>query len=84
MHMRAESKTMPSILCGEEDMEGHHGATIGQLDQDMLFYLASRGIDEKAAQQLMVRARLGAVARELPEEKLREEVRDYIEEAFQA
>ena len=65
-------------------MEGSHGATIGQLDQDMLFYLASRGIDEKAAQQLMVRARLGAVARELPEEKLREEVRDYIEEAFQA
>lgn len=78
------NKSLPVILCEEEDMEGSHGATIGQLDQDMLFYLASRGIDEKAAQQLMVRARLGAVARELPEEKLREEVRDYIEEAFQA
>lgn len=78
------NQSLPVILCEEEDMEGTHGATIGQLDDDMLFYMASRGIDEKTAQQIMVRARLGAVAREIPDENLKTEIHDYIEEAFRA
>ena len=43
------NQTIPLILCGEEDVEGNHGATIGRLDEKMLFYLASRGIPEEAA-----------------------------------
>ncbi len=76
------NKTLPVILCEEEDVEGRHGASIGQLDEDMLFYMASRGIDEKAAEQIMVRARLGAVYREIPDEKLKSDIHDYIERAF--
>ena len=40
------NKTVPLILCAEEDVKGSHGATIGQLDEEMLFYLGSRGISE--------------------------------------
>lgn len=76
------NQSLPVILCEEEDMEGTHGASIGQLDDDMLFYMATRGIDEKTAQQIMVRARLGAVARDIPEEKLQKDIHDFIEDTF--
>lgn len=49
------NQTIPLILCGEEDVEGNHGATIGRLDEKMLFYLASRGIPEEAARSLLAR-----------------------------
>ena len=76
------NKTLPIILCEEEDVEGRHGASIGQLDDDILFYMASRGIDRKEAEQIMVRARLGAVVREIPDLPLRAELMNKIEEAF--
>ncbi len=76
------NKTLPIILCEEEDVEGRHGASIGQLDEDMLFYMASRGIGQKEAEQIMVRARLGAVVREIPDLALRAELMNKIEEAF--
>ncbi len=77
-------KTMPIILCGEEDMEGHHGATIGQLDEEMLFYMASRGIDRKEAERLMVRARLDTVLRTVPEGGFRTGIAKYTERALEA
>lgn len=76
------NRSIPVILCEEEDVEGSHGATIGRLAEDMLFYLETRGIDQKAAEEMMVRANLGAVAREIPDEALRKKVMTYIEEAF--
>ena len=78
------NKTLPVILCEEEDMEGSHGATIGRLDPDVLFYLASRGIDEREAERMMVIARLSAASGDIPDEKLRAELIGVVEEAFQA
>ena len=40
------NQTIPLILCAEEDVEGNHGASIGELDEKTLFYLMSRGIYE--------------------------------------
>ena len=74
-----ENKSLPVILCEEEDVEGRHGASIGQLDDAVLFYLASRGIPEREAVRMMVRARLGAVADRIPDPDLRTEVRTYID-----
>ena len=51
-----ENKTVPVILCSEENVVGNHGATIGELDEDTLFYLASRGISREQAENMMARA----------------------------
>lgn len=51
-----ENKTVPVILCSEENVVGNHGATIGELDEDTLFYLASRGISREQAEDMMARA----------------------------
>ena len=59
----AENKTVPVILCAEENVEGSHGATIGELDADTLFYFASRGIDRAAAEAILARAAVERLAR---------------------
>lgn len=73
------NQTIPLILCGEEDVEGNHGATIGRLDERMLFYLASRGIPAQQARRLLAHARVDALAQRLPQ-ALAEEARHFMEE----
>ena len=55
---RVRSRTVPVILCEEEDVEGNHGATVGRLDERHIFYLRSRGISEEKIYELMGRSRL--------------------------
>ena len=50
------NKTVPLILCAEENVEGTHGATIGELDADTMFYFESRGIDRETAERIMAYA----------------------------
>ena len=73
------NRSMPVILCQEEDVDGRHGATIGQLGEDLLFYMQTRGIDEENAKRMMIRARLDSVARTIPDKKLEQRVIFYIQ-----
>ena len=41
-----DNKTVPVILCDEDDVAGNHGATIGHVRDEQLFYLACRGLDQ--------------------------------------
>lgn len=73
------NRTMPIILCQEEDVDGRHGATIGQLGEDVLFYMQTRGIDEEEAKRIMIKARLDSVARLIPDEELMQRVQYFIQ-----
>ena len=73
------NRTMPIILCQEEDVDGRHGATIGQLGEDLLFYMQSRGIDEEEAKRIMIKARLDSVARMIPDPEIMQRVQYYIQ-----
>ncbi len=57
------NKTVPLILCAEENVVGNHGATIGELDDETLFYFESRGIGREAAEDLLARASIERLAR---------------------
>ncbi len=61
------NQSVPLILCEEEDVEGNHGASIGQLREDLLFYLESRGIPEAAIYEMLAQARLDAVIKMIPD-----------------
>ena len=50
------NKTMPVILCDEDDVAGNHGATIGSVGPDQIQYLADRGLSLEEAEALYVRA----------------------------
>ena len=66
------NKTIPLILCEEEDVDGRHAATIGRLSDDMLFYMQTRGISEEEAKRLMVKAKLNSISRRFPKGALRD------------
>ena len=67
----AVNKTVPVILCAEEDVEGTHGATIGEMDDDTRFYFGSRGIDRETAEKLLSRAAIARVAQQVKSETAR-------------
>ena len=72
------NQTIPLILCAEEDVQGSHGASIGEMDEEMLFYMRARGIDEQEAYGLMARAKIEAVCQKIPDEKTRWLVREFM------
>jgi Fe-S cluster assembly protein SufD len=49
----AEIDTQPVLVIDADEVQAAHGATVGQLDQQALFYLRSRGIPKDRAQQLL-------------------------------
>ena len=62
------NKTMPVILCDEDDVAGNHGATIGSVSSEQLDYLAARGLSRQAAEQLFIRALFEDAIINAPEE----------------
>lgn len=72
------NKSLPVILCDEEAVEGRHGASIGRLGKEILFYMQSRGVDEKTAENLIIRAKINTAARSLGDEKTAAEVLAFV------
>ena len=62
------NKTMPAILCDEDDVAGNHGATIGSVSPEQLNYLAARGLSHQAAEQMFIRALFEDAIINAPEE----------------
>lgn len=52
----AQIDTKPQLEIYADDVKCTHGATIGQVDENALFYLRSRGLDETAAKHLLLQA----------------------------
>lgn len=77
------NKTIPLILCAEEDVKGSHGATIGELDEDMLFYFASRGIGADKAEEIVTRGKLLRLCNKIQDEETESYVRSRIEEVME-
>ncbi len=64
----AEFSTKPELEIFADDVQCGHGATVAEIEQDQLFYLMSRGISEKAARGLLVKAFLAEIVEELDDE----------------
>ena len=52
------NRTVPTILCNEDDVAGNHGATIGHIRPEQMFYLASRGLSQQQAEDMFISASL--------------------------
>ena len=78
----AVNKTVPLILCAEENVVGNHGATIGELDEDTLFYFESRGISAAEAENIMARAAIERLARTLQDETAQAAILTELEEVL--
>lgn len=78
----AEANSAPGLEIEADNVRCTHGATSGQLEEDELFYLLSRGIPRKAAQRLIVVGFLQEVIDRLPQAAAREHLRALLEKRF--
>ncbi len=63
----------PILLIDENDVTAGHAASVGQVDEEDLYYMQSRGLDEDTARKLVIRGFLGSVVTEIPIKAVREE-----------
>ncbi len=70
----AKIESRPCLKIWADDVKCTHGATVGQLDEDSLFYLRARGIPAEAAKKILLQAFIGEVADKLPTPELKKAV----------
>ena len=78
----AEANSMPGLEILADNVRCTHGATSGQIDEDEMFYLRSRGIPIKVAQRLIVAGFLNEVIQRLEQPGIGEHLNSLIERKF--
>ena len=73
------SKSLPMLLCTEEDVEGSHSVSSGKVDNNQLFYLMSRGLSKKEATKLIIFSKFNTLLNEETNEELKSEIINLIE-----
>ncbi|WP_457937831.1 Fe-S cluster assembly protein SufD [Mesorhizobium sp. 10J20-29] len=79
-----EFSTKPELEIFADDVQCGHGATVTEIDHNHLFYLMARGIDEKAARGLLVKAFVAEVIEDLEDEALVEALEAMLDGWFAA
>ncbi len=67
------------LLCSEEDVEGNHASSAGKVGEKELFYIMSRGFDEKEAMKLLVIAKFNKIIQKIKSQELKDEILEKIE-----
>ena len=78
----AKMFTKPQLEIYTDDVKCSHGATVGQLDRDALFYMRTRGIPEQEARILLMQAFMSDVIDGVRIEALKDRLRHLVEKRF--
>lgn len=70
----AEVDTKPQLEIYADDVKCSHGATVGRIDDEQMFYLRSRGINQQDAQQMIIYAFAAELTEALRDEGLKQQV----------
>jgi len=76
---QAKVQTKPQLIIDADDVKCSHGATVGQMDEEALFYIRSRGIAEKDARLMMMNAFVHEVIQEIKLDPLRNRIDDLVD-----
>ena len=72
------ANSIPSLKIDANDVKASHGATVGQVNEEHLFYLMSRGLTREESQNLIVEGFFEPVIEKIPLEELRERIRELV------
>jgi Fe-S cluster assembly protein SufD len=75
---KARMQTKPQLIIDADDVKCSHGATVGQIDEDALFFLRARGIGEKEARMMLMNAFANEVIQKITILPLRERIEELI------
>ena len=71
---KAKSIALPMLLCSEEEVEGNHSSSAGKINEKEMFYIMSRGFEQKEAMKLMVRAKFNKILEMVKNESLKQQI----------
>ena len=74
----AQAYSKPNLEIFADDVKASHGATIGQLDEDELFYLRTRGIAMDQARRMLVQGFVEEVIEKIPLDSLRQRILEWM------
>ncbi|OVE86045.1 Fe-S cluster assembly protein SufD [Natronolimnobius baerhuensis] len=74
----SEADASPKLIINNHDTEASHSATVGQIDQEDLFYMTSRGIDPRSARNMLVEGFFVPVMEEIAVDELREDLEELV------
>lgn len=78
----ARAKSVPALEIEADDVKAGHAATIGKVDEELMFYLLSRGISSKEAEQLLINGFFESQLALIPDEEIREALKNKIVKAL--
>lgn len=79
MSEQARGDANPILLIDENDVEAGHAASVGPVDPHQMYYLMSRGIPRKLAEQMVIRGFLGPVLNNIPSTNVRQHMIQILE-----
>jgi Fe-S cluster assembly protein SufD len=81
---RAKGDAIPSLIVETDNVKASHGGTVGEIDEEQVFYMMSRGIARRDAIRILVEGYFEEVIQRLHDEGLEELVRERIAERIAA
>jgi Fe-S cluster assembly protein SufD len=72
----AHVDSVPALEIGANDVKAYHGATVGAMDAEQIFYMESRGIERVAAEKMIALGFFEPAIERFPTAKLRDEIRE--------
>jgi Fe-S cluster assembly protein SufD len=72
------ANSIPSLKIDANDVKASHGATVGQINEEHMFYLMARGLSRAEAERLIVEGFFEPVIQKIPSEELREKIREMV------
>lgn len=81
---RAKGDAIPSLIVETDNVKASHGGTVGEIDEDQVFYMMTRGISRREAVRILVEGYFEEVIGRLHDETLEQLVRDCIAEKLAA
>jgi Fe-S cluster assembly protein SufD len=76
--------SVPALEIAANDVKAYHGATVGAIDEEQIFYMTSRGIDREAAEKMIALGFFEPAIDRFPTQALRERLRAALEEKVRA
>ncbi|WP_267642880.1 Fe-S cluster assembly protein SufD [Haloarchaeobius amylolyticus] len=76
----SEADASPKLIINNHDTEASHSATVGQVDEQDMFYMTSRGVDPKSAKNMLVEGFFVPVLEEVAVDELRDDLEELISE----
>ena len=76
---KAEFSTKPELEIYADDVKCSHGSTSGNIDQDAVYYLMTRGLSKKEATKLIIKGFLNDVVLEIEDEQVKKLIDEHLE-----